>query len=260
MPATGLLWLAGLFAITGSPPFGTFASEFTMLKEAFAQGKAVLAVVALAALAIAFAGMSKAFLGMSLGRAPEDVPAEREAAPAVWPALALLAVLVALAGVYVATIWRPQFLTSSARASHAKFMASGLELVTPPGPGPFPTVLLIHGCGGLRGPYEPNPIMDEYAASAVKAGWAAAILDSYAPRDWEARWARIRVCSGLRLRGFHRAADVLAGLDVLQDDPRVDTRHLRIASWSHGGWAVGDLVTLRDPGDGSSVSRFTPRL
>ena len=37
--------------------------------------------------------------------------------------LALLTVLVALAGVYVATIWRPQFLTSSARASHAKFMA-----------------------------------------------------------------------------------------------------------------------------------------
>jgi hypothetical protein len=48
--------------------------------------------------------------------------------------LALLAVLVALAGVYVATIWRPQFLTPSARASHAKFMASGLELVTPPDP------------------------------------------------------------------------------------------------------------------------------
>lgn len=165
--------------------------------------------------------------------------------------LALLALLAGLAVVYVATIWRPQFLTPSARASHAKFMAPGLELVTPPGPGPFPTVLLIHGCGGLRGPYEPNPIMDEYAASAVKAGWAAAILDSYAPRDWEARWARIRVCSGLRLRGFHRAADVLAGLDVLRDDPRVDTRHLRIASWSHGGWAVGDLVTLRDPGDSS---------
>jgi dienelactone hydrolase len=124
-------------------------------------------------------------------------------------------------------------------------------LVTPSGTGPFPTVLLIHGCGGLHGDKGPNPIMEEYAASAVEAGWAAAILDSYAPRRWEAPWARRRVCTGLLLQGWSRAADVLAGLDLLQSDPLVDHRRLRIASWSHGGWAVGDLVTLPDPGDGS---------
>jgi dienelactone hydrolase len=93
--------------------------------------------------------------------------------------------------------------------------------------------------------------MDEYARSAVEAGWAAAILDSYSPRHWEAPWARRRVCTGMLLQGYRRAADVLAGLDLLRADPRVDHRRLRIASWSHGGWAVGDLVTLRDPGDGS---------
>ena len=92
LPASGLLWLAGLFAIAGSPPFGTFASEFTILKEAFAPGRAAIGVAVLAALAIAFAGMSKAFLGMALGRASDDAPAEREAAATVWPALALLAV------------------------------------------------------------------------------------------------------------------------------------------------------------------------
>ncbi len=98
LPASGLLWLLGLFAITGAPPFGTFASEFTILKAAFAQGRTAVAVVALAALAIAFAGMSKAFLGMSLGRAPEGETSapEREAASAVWPALALLAVSLVL--------------------------------------------------------------------------------------------------------------------------------------------------------------------
>ena len=91
LPASGLLWLAGLFAIAGSPPFGTFASEFTILKEAFAPGRTAIGVAVLAALAIAFAGMSKAFLGMALGRPPDDAPAEREAAATVWPALALLA-------------------------------------------------------------------------------------------------------------------------------------------------------------------------
>jgi dienelactone hydrolase len=163
----------------------------------------------------------------------------------------LLIAVVALAVAFVTLIQNPRFLTPSARAAHAQFLASGLKLVTPPGPGPFPTVLLIHGCGGLNAASGPNPIMDEYAQSAVEAGWAAAILDSYGPRGWDPVWARRAVCTGARLQGFLRAADVLAGLDLLKADPRVDTRHLRVASWSHGGWAVGDLFSLHDPGDGT---------
>jgi dienelactone hydrolase len=165
--------------------------------------------------------------------------------------LALLAVAAVIAAVSLWRVEHPSYLSAEAREKHARLLASGLTLVTPRGRGPFPTVLLIHGCGGLQGEQGPNPIMDEYAASAVQAGWAAAILDSYGPRHWEATWARRRVCTGARLRGLQRAADVLAGLDLLQHDKRVDHRHLRIASWSHGGWAVGDLVTLHDPGDGS---------
>ncbi len=107
LPLSGMLWLAGLFAITGSPPFGTFASEFTMLKEAFVQGRWWLAVGALAALTIAFAGMSKAFLGMSLGRVPAGVSAGRERVPAIWPALALLAVSLVLG------LWIPHGLVSA---------------------------------------------------------------------------------------------------------------------------------------------------
>jgi dienelactone hydrolase len=165
--------------------------------------------------------------------------------------LALLVAAAVAAVTYDRYLRHPRFLAAPARATHAQLLASGLELVTPSGSGPFPTVLLIHGCGGLHGDKGPNPIMAEYARSAVKAGWAAAILDSYSPRHWEAPWARRRVCTGLRLQGYRRAADVLAGLDLLRSDARVDHRRLRIASWSHGGWAVGDLVTLRDPGDGS---------
>lgn len=35
LPVTGILWTAGLFAISGSPPFGVFLSELTILKAAF---------------------------------------------------------------------------------------------------------------------------------------------------------------------------------------------------------------------------------
>ncbi len=41
LPVTGVLLLLGLFAVTGSPPFGLFLSEFTILNAAIAQGHPV---------------------------------------------------------------------------------------------------------------------------------------------------------------------------------------------------------------------------
>ena len=96
LPASGALWLAGLFAIVGSPPFGTFASEFTIFREGFSQGRAWVSVVALLALTVAFVGMSRAFLTMALGRAPDEAAPQRERAASFGPALALLLAALAL--------------------------------------------------------------------------------------------------------------------------------------------------------------------
>ena len=96
LPVSGVLWLAGLFAITGSPPFGMFASEFTVLRAAFAQGRGWAAAVALLALGVAFVGMSRAFLGMALGRAPDGVAPVCERRTACGPALALLGISLVL--------------------------------------------------------------------------------------------------------------------------------------------------------------------
>jgi hydrogenase-4 component F len=92
LPVSGALWLAGLLAITGTPPFGTFASEFTMLRAAFAPGREWMAVAALLALAVAVAGMARTFLGMALGPVPDGFePAGRRERLAAWgPALVLL--------------------------------------------------------------------------------------------------------------------------------------------------------------------------
>jgi hydrogenase-4 component F len=72
-PATGLLWVAGFLAITGTPPFGPFLSKFTILKAAF-DGHAWIGVLLLAWLAVIFIGMASAFLSMAQGR-PENVAA-----------------------------------------------------------------------------------------------------------------------------------------------------------------------------------------
>jgi hydrogenase-4 component F len=66
-PATGLLWLAGFLAITGTPPFGLFLSKFTILKAAFDGGHLWIAIVLLVFLAVIFIGMATAFLAMAQG-------------------------------------------------------------------------------------------------------------------------------------------------------------------------------------------------
>src|SRR5260370_9221057 len=52
LPISGLLWVLGFLAITGSPPFGPFLSEFTILKAALDQGRSFVAIAYLVLLAI----------------------------------------------------------------------------------------------------------------------------------------------------------------------------------------------------------------
>jgi hydrogenase-4 component F len=58
VPLSGALLLVGLFAVTGSPPFGTFISEFTILGAALHQGHPWVAAITLILLAVIFVGMA----------------------------------------------------------------------------------------------------------------------------------------------------------------------------------------------------------
>ena len=68
-PGSAALWIAGLVAITGVPPFALFLSEFTILRGALASHPAA-AIAYLALLAVAFAAMLAVGLPMALGRSP----------------------------------------------------------------------------------------------------------------------------------------------------------------------------------------------
>lgn len=114
-------------------------------------------------------------------------------------------------------------------------LAPHAELVTPAGRGPFPTVILFHGCGGVRAH------IHAYARAAIAAGWAALVIDSFAPRGWSRRMAQLLVCTGLIFRGRRRAGDVLAALQGARRMPIVDRERLVVAGWSHGAWAIMDL-------------------
>jgi hydrogenase-4 component F len=99
VPVSGLLWLAGFLAITGSPPFGPFLSEFTILNAALSQQRVGVAVVYLAFLALIFVGMTTIVVRMTQG-VPSHGGRTNEPFLAILPP-ALLAIPLLVFGLYV---------------------------------------------------------------------------------------------------------------------------------------------------------------
>ncbi len=115
-------------------------------------------------------------------------------------------------------------------------LAPHLRVVRPEGPGPFPVVVQMHGCAGVQ------PFQARYAEAARRAGVAAVIVDSLAPRGLSRTAAHLTVCTGVQLRGAERAWDLAAVLHRLRGQPWADGRRVAAAGWSHGGWAVMEAL------------------
>jgi hydrogenase-4 component F len=100
LPVSGVVLLLGLFAVTGSPPFGLFLSEFTILNAAVAEGHPWIALAVVLLLAIIFVGMASVVLEVVYAPGEPEAPVVRESALLVGgPVLLLLGVLVL--GLYV---------------------------------------------------------------------------------------------------------------------------------------------------------------
>jgi hydrogenase-4 component F len=101
-PKTGILWMAGFFAITGTPPFGVFLSKFIILKAALDQGHFGQAAIFLAILSAIFIGVVRIFVPMAQGTPPENLKRQLRPEPilSLLPTLVLLG-LVLIQGIYV---------------------------------------------------------------------------------------------------------------------------------------------------------------
>lgn len=102
LPVSGSLFLAGFLAITGSPPFGPFVSEFSILNGMFASGRYVIAGAFLLLLLLVFIGMGSTVLHVVQGRPPVDVrrTSYRDSIFAVTPIIVFMA-MVLLLGLYI---------------------------------------------------------------------------------------------------------------------------------------------------------------
>lgn len=124
-------------------------------------------------------------------------------------------------------------------------LAPHLTLRTPAGKGPFPTVLVFHGCSGQSPGFVKN-----VTHWLLPAGYAVLFVDSHAARginDWRP------VCDGKQLWGNERALDVYAALSLSQAYPEIDQQRLALLGYSHGGWTILDALAY----DGSAGHGFS---
>ncbi len=125
-------------------------------------------------------------------------------------------------------------------------VAGASKVFKPSGPGPFPVALILHGCGGK------TPFLETYAQVAVEAGWAAVVVDSFAPRGISPLRAKLTVCTGAALHGLKRSGDIFAMLAWLEGQDWADAQRVFLAGWSHGGWSIMDGYAI-----GANAARAT---
>jgi dienelactone hydrolase len=98
------------------------------------------------------------------------------------------------------------------------------DLRFPSGTGPFPAVILAHGCGGI-GNAETGwaPVLREW-------GYATFVIDSFRGRNLT------EVCTSARtLTGTQRIPDAYGALRILATHPKIDARRVALMGFSHGG-------------------------
>jgi hydrogenase-4 component F len=106
-PVTGAVLLLGALAVAGSPPFGLFLSEFTIVRAGLARSSVVLVAALLALLAIVFVALVRAVADMTLGGSPDRPTAAAGYVGRTESLLAATPLIVGLTVLLVLGVWIP---------------------------------------------------------------------------------------------------------------------------------------------------------
>jgi dienelactone hydrolase len=135
------------------------------------------------------------------------------------------------------------------------------QLYMPAGDGPFPTVIALHGCGGLAGRSEPVlPRYRDWAEQLLKQGKAVLLPDSYGSRELGPQCrVKERRISARR----ERVEDIVAARQWLIEQPWVVHDRISLMGWASGAsallWAVRpQLYSRKAEPDFRSAIAFYP--
>ena len=109
-------------------------------------------------------------------------------------------------------------------------------LFKPDGAGPFPAVVLLHGCGGIRTHFV------QWAGAIRDMGYVALLVDSFRPRGIRSICASSQTMATMTT---DRAADAYGALRHLKGLPFVDGDRVVLMGWSHGGWTTLEAIASR---------------
>jgi dienelactone hydrolase len=104
-------------------------------------------------------------------------------------------------------------------------------LALPEGRGPFPAVVLVHGCSGIR------PNADVWVRFLRSHGYASLVLDGFGPRGVT------EICTDFgRVPPFRRVGDAYAALRYLAARPEIAGDRVALMGFSNGGVVVLDAA------------------
>lgn len=149
----------------------------------------------------------------------------------------LIPALIAFVSVVTATI--AAYASEQVEIKQGDITLRGV-LFRPDGPGPFPAVVALHGCGGLadrRGPITSR--FQEWGDRLAAAGFAVLFPDSYTSRGLR---SQCRVRERKLWASRERVDDANAARAWLQSQPWVTADRVSLLGWSNGAtttlWAV----------------------
>jgi dienelactone hydrolase len=134
-------------------------------------------------------------------------------------------------------------------AAGVPLMLTG-KLTKPQGNGPFPTVVLLHGCSGIRADRD-----DFWAERFAKWGYVAFQVDSFGPRGLSSVCEDDSLLFSIipkRAQDAYDAKSHLAGL------PFVDRNRIGVMGWSHGGMTTLSVVDQKRDDPFRSAIAFYP--
>jgi len=163
--------------------------------------------------------------GASTGRAvAANVPGMR--------AVLALSLLVALPALAAERIEIPSLEGPEGPAQLVAFLSR------PDGPGPFPAVVMLHGCGGAYAPGgRLNARHRQWESLFLREGYAVLQVDSFTPRGIREICKRTERPRTTTARG-ERRRDALAGHAFLRAQPFIRADRIALAGWSNGGSTV----------------------
>lgn len=124
-------------------------------------------------------------------------------------------------------------------------------LAKPKGDGPFPAVVLLHGCTGLERDTPHRTVwrgLGRHAALLNDDGYVTLIVDSFGPRGIADACERPRLSE--------QANDARAAFDRLASLPFVDASRVGAVGFSHGGTTALSLAAGVRGGAGSGTNGY----